>query len=73
MLVTYQSRIQTTKFYIVFFTCTCAPHLKKGSATPVYVLSCIRPEAKLTPDERILCSDCEKMYYKSYKTKYLLK
>jgi len=25
---------------------------------------CIRPEVRLTPDQRILCSDCcEKMYY----------
>jgi len=30
----------------------------------MYVPSCIRLEVKLTPDQRILCSDCyEKMYY----------
>jgi len=30
----------------------------------VYMPSCIRPEVKLTPDQRILCSDCyAKMYY----------
>jgi len=30
----------------------------------VYMPSCIRPEVRLTPDQRILWSDCsEKMYY----------
>jgi len=31
---------------------------------PAYMPGCIRPEFSLTPDQRILCSDCcEKMYY----------
>jgi len=25
---------------------------------PTYMPSCIRPEVRLTPDQRILCSDC---------------
>jgi len=29
-----------------------------------YMRSCIRPEVRLTLDQRILCSDCcEKVYY----------
>ena len=48
MLVTSQLPYQTTKFYLIFLTCTCALHFEKGSTTHEHNHSSVHLTTKTT-------------------------